>query len=163
MISEHARQELEFLTRAGGGRLTPKAVVEAAADPQSALHRYFDWDDATAAHSHRIETARALIRSVTIVERRGVVRIEAPAYLRDPSAAPGEQGYRQTVELRSEHTQAMEALANDTARLRAMGDRTVAVASALGLEAEAATVTAAIGRLIDAIEMLRDQVRERAA
>lgn len=46
--------------------LTPDVVVQDARRRQSPLHGAFEWDDAAAAHQHRLETARSLIRSVSI-------------------------------------------------------------------------------------------------
>lgn len=44
------------------GILRPADVVREAADAASALHPFFEWHDATAAHQHRLEQARELIR-----------------------------------------------------------------------------------------------------
>jgi len=41
-------------------------VVEAATDPDSALHGYFEWDDTVAAHGHRLTQAGTLIRSIEV-------------------------------------------------------------------------------------------------
>lgn len=49
------------------GRLTPPAVVEAARNNRHPLHKFFEWDDAVAAESYRLDQARTLIRSVRIV------------------------------------------------------------------------------------------------
>lgn len=48
------------------GELTTEAVVEAAAPPTSALHRYFEWDDTEAARRYRLDQAAALIRRVKV-------------------------------------------------------------------------------------------------
>lgn len=50
------------------GHLTPSAVVEAAQYSLSPLHAHFEWDDATAAHAHRLDQARELIRVIRIDE-----------------------------------------------------------------------------------------------
>jgi hypothetical protein len=59
-------RELERLTAEGGGELRPVAVVEAARDPSSILHRLFEWDDSKAAEKYRVSQARAVIRIVRI-------------------------------------------------------------------------------------------------
>lgn len=46
------------------GTVTPDSVVAAAKNPNSVLHDHFEWNDARAAHQHRLEIARYLIRSV---------------------------------------------------------------------------------------------------
>jgi hypothetical protein len=48
------------------GKLTPQLVVDEASDPANPLHEHFEWDDAVAAHEHRLSQARALIRKVKI-------------------------------------------------------------------------------------------------
>jgi hypothetical protein len=60
-------QALAEIAEEGGGRLTPPAVVAAARNPRSPLHRHFEWDDVKAAEAYRLDQARAII---------GVIRIE---------------------------------------------------------------------------------------
>lgn len=48
-------------------KLLPVAVVNEARDPESPLHRYFEWDDSKAAHAHRLDQARHLIASIEII------------------------------------------------------------------------------------------------
>ena len=48
------------------GAIKPNLVVEAARDPDSPLHGYFEWDDSVAAHQHRLAQAGELIRKLTI-------------------------------------------------------------------------------------------------
>lgn len=56
------------------GLIQPPAVVEAAKDPDSPLHQFFEWDDTEAALQFRLEQARKLITRVRI-------RIEEPESL----------------------------------------------------------------------------------
>jgi hypothetical protein len=67
-------QALKAITDEQKGRLTPKAVVEAARNEKHPLHKHFEWDDAKAAHSYRIEQARELIRVIRVEEENGPVR-----------------------------------------------------------------------------------------
>jgi len=46
--------------------ILPADVVQMASDPESPLHRYFEWDDSKAAHSYRLQQARDLIASLEI-------------------------------------------------------------------------------------------------
>jgi hypothetical protein len=63
------RLELQMiLTR---GRLTPEAVVQAAAEPSNPMHSSFEWDDTKAGHQFRLVQARTLIRAVHFVEVDG--------------------------------------------------------------------------------------------
>lgn len=57
---EDAKKEIESL--AIEGVIHPHAVVNAARDPDSALHDYFTWDDTDAAENWRIVEARKLLR-----------------------------------------------------------------------------------------------------
>jgi len=58
---------LEKLRVKKKGKLTPEDVVSAAKAASSPLHLYFEWDDAEAAHQHRLNQARYLLRSVRVV------------------------------------------------------------------------------------------------
>lgn len=64
-------EELESLRRALGGRLTPSDVLEAGSSDRSPLHRYFDWDEASAANAYRVSQAGDLMRAVVVEVDRG--------------------------------------------------------------------------------------------
>lgn len=49
------------------GTLTPGIVVEAARDPDSVLHPFFQWDNERAAEAFRLSQARMLIRELRVV------------------------------------------------------------------------------------------------
>jgi len=51
------------------GKLTPEAVLDDAR-----LRDRFEWDDAVAAHSYRLEQARRIIRSVKVIIEETKVR-----------------------------------------------------------------------------------------
>ncbi len=53
--------------KASGKHLTAETVLTEATNPRSPLHKYFNWDDASAAHQYRLEQARRLIRSIEVV------------------------------------------------------------------------------------------------
>lgn len=63
-----AAAELDRI-RQDQGKITAKAVVEAATDEDAPLHPAFEWDDSKAAQEHREHQARQMISSlhVTIV------------------------------------------------------------------------------------------------
>lgn len=128
------------------GRLTPDAVVDDARDPRSPLHDQFEWDDAKAAHQYRLEQARELIRTVkcqvTVLE----TVIAAPHYVRDPTAAPEEQGYVAITQVRSERELARRVVHDELGRIIAAIERARAVSEVLGLTKELEDVLArAIG------------------
>lgn len=58
--------ELERLA-GPGDELVPGAIVHAASDPISPLHRYFEWDDTKAARRFRLAQANDMKRSILIV------------------------------------------------------------------------------------------------
>jgi hypothetical protein len=59
---------LEQIAFEHGGRLEPDDVVRKARERGDPLHPYFDWNDKTAAHQHRLDQARELIRIVRMVD-----------------------------------------------------------------------------------------------
>ena len=61
-------EALEEIRVANGGELHPGPVVESARNEASVLHRYFEWSDPKAAELHRLDQARALIRSIRVVD-----------------------------------------------------------------------------------------------
>lgn len=65
--AQQVGEEFERIRTRRNGRLTPDAVLDAAKDKKSPLHRYFDWDDKSAAGKYRINQAGMLIRSITVI------------------------------------------------------------------------------------------------
>lgn len=61
-------EALEAIAKANGGEIIPAAVVESARAQRHPLHRHFEWDDAVAAESFRLDQARSLIRAIHIVD-----------------------------------------------------------------------------------------------
>lgn len=47
-------------------KVTPPEVVSLAENPNSPIHRYFDWNNKSAAHKYRLLTARNLINALYI-------------------------------------------------------------------------------------------------
>jgi hypothetical protein len=68
--AEAVALELERI-RGEEGALRADAILAAAVEEDAILHRYFPWDDAQAAHEHRLEIARKLPRSIEIVRDGG--------------------------------------------------------------------------------------------
>jgi len=76
-LPDAALRELEQLHEQDGA-LRPERVIEVAADADSPLHSYFEWDDTEAARQHRIAQARQVIRSVKVyVSDRPAVQVRA--------------------------------------------------------------------------------------
>ena len=54
--------------RIANGELTPRAVVDDAANPRSPLHPCFEWSDDRAADNFRLWQARKLMGSIVVAE-----------------------------------------------------------------------------------------------
>lgn len=54
------------------GLITPLAVLERARNENSALHRYFEWDDGVAAEKYRLKQAATLIRVICVQSEDGL-------------------------------------------------------------------------------------------
>jgi hypothetical protein len=59
-------EALTKISAINGGHLVPAAVVEAARDAKSVLHKHFEWNDKTAAEKFRLDQARSLIRCIHV-------------------------------------------------------------------------------------------------
>lgn len=59
-------EALNKIAESNGGALKPKAVLESARNNRHPLHKHFEWDDALAAESYRLDQARELIRVVRV-------------------------------------------------------------------------------------------------
>jgi hypothetical protein len=68
-LDEDVREALDRIAKDDqDGLIQPEAVVEAARDPESPLHKYFEWDVERAAHGFRLAQARGLIVRFTLVK-----------------------------------------------------------------------------------------------
>lgn len=113
------------------GRVTPNIVIEAAKDPASILHSEFEWDDSKAAHLHRIDVARRLIREVKFAFVYQDVSLIAPAYVVDPgSKLPA---YIETARIANRHASAKRVLADELLRIKGALSRAISLSAAFGL------------------------------
>jgi hypothetical protein len=116
------------------GLIQPPAVVEAARDPQSPLHQFFEWDDTEAAAQYRLEQARKLITRVRI-------RVQVPETLMwnvrvVQSDGTERRGYVDTVRVRSDPN-LYEQIIDDAKRaIRAYRNRLSAFPAASDLVAQ---------------------------
>lgn len=104
------RERLAMLEKAGGGVLTPDAVVRDARKADSPLHRFFEWDRAKAAHAHWLDQARALIVSVRVQVTTETKNVTAVYYTRHPGLEASKQGYIGLAALRSDADLARQSL-----------------------------------------------------
>ena len=102
MAFEFEVEELEQIRLDNDGLLTVSAVVEAARNEASALHKHFDWDDNSAAEKYREWQARTLIQKcrVTLNDREETV---IRAYVSVPTDRK-EGGYRAVHEVLEDST-----------------------------------------------------------
>lgn len=142
------------------GRLTPKAVVRAAANPRNPLHSHFEWDDTKAAQEHRLEQARHLIRSVEVRITTEDRVVSVVHYVRDPKAEQ-DQGYVSVAQLRSEPDNARALLKQEFARAVACLRRAEDLAEALGMRREVAALTRTVEATSKKLE--RRSGRKKAA
>jgi hypothetical protein len=61
-------EALERVRLEYGGELHPRHTVNAAKDSVHPLHRFFEWNNDEAADRYRLDQARALIRSVRVID-----------------------------------------------------------------------------------------------
>jgi len=67
-LADELREALDRIAKDDeDGLIQPEAVVEAAQDPESPLHKYFEWDVELAARAHWLARARHLIARYTVI------------------------------------------------------------------------------------------------
>jgi len=87
-------EELELVASRHGGILRAEDVVEFARNPETELHKHFEWDDSKAAHEYRLWQARQVIRVyATIIPNENVGEVRAYVSLYPDRTQPG-GGYR---------------------------------------------------------------------
>lgn len=143
------------LAAASGGRLTAEAVVSDATSKTSPLHRYFEWDDKKAGHQYRLEQARALIRRISVQVTTISKSARVPAYVRDPDAAPNEQGYVATAAHRTDVDFKRDALKMELHRAGWTLERARAIATFFGLGDQTAHLVAGVKELEAALDELK--------
>ena len=153
---EAVRLRLEQLARAGSGRLTPEAVLEDAKRKDSPLHQHFEWDTKKAAHSWWLQQARDLIRSVRVEVVTENKMVSVVAFVRDPSAASGEQGYVPIARLQNDRDLARTALVAEFTRVGDQLRRARELAAALDAQGD-------VDDLIDRVTGLRQRFIKPAA
>jgi hypothetical protein len=115
------------------GTASPNIVVKEAVNPKHVLHPLFDWNDKSAAHKHRLDTARNLIASVRIVVEIDDHVTKAIAYVHDPAAGRN-QGYASIASLAKRREDAQQAVLVELEGIIARIERARSVATGLNLE-----------------------------
>lgn len=67
-LSKAAAAELGGVVEqlARDGNATPQSLLDAARDPASPAHKWFEWNDSKAAEQYRLMQARFYLRSITV-------------------------------------------------------------------------------------------------
>lgn len=138
LTNEQVKEALEKIANENGGTLRPADVVNAARDPEHPLHERFQWDDAKAGEAHRLDQARSLIKSVKVEITTTTRKINAVAYVHDPSLPAREPGYVHVAKVRSKEELAREHVAAEVTRLASTMERTRDQAIAAGVPEVAA-------------------------
>ena len=98
------------------GLLRPSDVVAYAADPDTALHSYFTWDDSVAAHSYRVWQARKLIAVNVTVLSSGTSPVRVYVSLAGDRHSGG--GYRGIVSVLADSEQSDDLLGEALREMR---------------------------------------------
>ena len=101
VAAEDARECLESIRNKNSGLITADAVVAEAEEKDCAIHEEFEWDDSIAAHEHRLETARALTRSIRVV-REEAPNVSGRQY--EVQVVPSEEAEERGIPARSYRT-----------------------------------------------------------
>jgi len=125
-------EELERL-RDGDGLLRLETIVTVASDPTSPLHEHFEWDDAKAAHSFRVDQARQLVRQMKIPLKVGVHIVRAPAYV---PAVSTRNAYERVDEVEPGSDKAHVIIMNELTRVSGILGRARKIAAILHVEHE---------------------------
>jgi hypothetical protein len=136
--------------------LTCEAVIEAARDPKSPLHRLFEWDLGRAAHQHWIVQAREIIVAYRVKVVTSTVTYELPYHVRNPRAPSDRQGYVTVDQLRTDVDLANEHLIAEFGRVLSALERARGYAVTLGRASE-------IDSLMERIVGIRRQIDDRDA
>lgn len=114
-LNEVARDSID-------GKLHPEDVIDRARHSTSALHEFFTWDDRRAAHRWRMEEARHLIRSYSIVVQQQPT-VTARAFVSLKSARPHGGGYLPIQRILSDRDLYKEMLNDALEEIRAVERR----------------------------------------
>ena len=124
---------LKGIQNKNGGILRPENVVETARPPKSSLHGFFTWDNSEAAEKWRLEEARTLIRTVTIVNVQDNEVFWTPVFVRDITIPSDEQGYRDIRGI-SEMESKMQTLLYELERAEGALKRVLSIADFFGIK-----------------------------
>lgn len=106
------------LTEIWGDKLTTEVFVEDARQPDSPTHDYFEWDNAKAAHEHRLDQARYLLRAIKPVDEDDGEEIERAFYSVTIACPKSEDGEEKDIGGRRVYVTAQRMLSDKDLRLQ---------------------------------------------
>lgn len=155
LSQEKKKALLDGIAAAHDGVLYPEDVVRVAADPAHPLHEEFNWDDKSAAHAHRLEQARSLIRSVRVEITTQRRELSAPYYVPHPDADPRVGGYLAIPKLMSDKDRARAAIAGEFGRASAALRRARDISVAVGMDQRVDDILKVLEELAGELEPLK--------
>ena len=115
------------------GGISAEILLDEWRDEASPFHSEIDWNAERCAARDLLDQARRIIR-LRFVVRSGIETVRsAPFCIRDPSAAPREQGYRLVSDLRGEPDEARRAVMHELTTALSHLRRARDIAAALDL------------------------------
>ena len=120
-IGERRRAEVMALAEQSGGTISPAAVVALAANPATALHSLFTWDDTLAAQRWREDQASQYLRAVvTLLPGTGGAPVPVRAFVSLSVDRGPEHVYRAIEQVLDDGTRRSVLLADATRELIAL-------------------------------------------
>ena len=114
---------LEQIRKQNDGVLKPVDVVDAARPVGHPLHPCFTWDNELAAEKHRQNEARAIIRSIRVIDHAKPDTEPAPVYLHVQADEPRAQRYLPTVQVMADEELRGRVLEEARVQLNALRKR----------------------------------------
>lgn len=142
--------EMDRLYKLHNG-LTPNLVVEAASNPSSILHEFFEWDNEKAGHAHRLQQARNLITSVKVTIVNETKMISAISYVRDPRLPSDQQGYVSIATLKTDKDLARESIALEFRQAYSHLHRAKIHAEALGMQDQVSALISTLSKIQETV------------
>lgn len=155
MTNEEKRSALEEIANAHDGLLRPEDVVNAATSKKHPLHHLFEWNDSRAAHEHRLNQARQLIKSVKVVVTSETKSVETVYYVRDPRQGNNEQGYVALPRLKTDSEIAANAVAQEFGRALAALQRARDLTIAIGVQTNVDHMISELQNLLESLSPMR--------
>lgn len=119
MKTDHNAVQLELHRLKRDGTIHAADVVEAARNPESAMHHHFTWDDSEAAAQWRLEQARRLLR-VYVVREESAASTPIRAYVSLSGDRRKGGGYRHLADVLSSEELYQQLLADAFHDLRGL-------------------------------------------